>query len=202
MKTIQDLKPFVGKTLCGLLHRSWSNRQKREPIEFVVVKVARKYATFDSKNLFTDEKFSIDERSGDLVCGGTSIKWFETHEELDAFVDYQVFERLTIEKLRDVVLSYGKPKDRRTMERLGRALDIAVPGDIVEPVIVTSWDSLPPVVHADGCNYSTRVLAAQHNALKRQLFDAEYTRAVNQGAVHDEAIEWADKRVDATVKGV
>lgn len=202
MKTIQDLKPFVGKTLHGILHRSWSNRQKPTPIEFTVVKVARKYATLSGKSLHRDEKFSINERSGTLVCDGTSINWFETSEELDAFVDYQVFERLVNEKLRDTVLSYSNVKDRRTMERLGRALDIAVPGDVVEPVIVTSWDSLPHVVHAEGCNYSTRVLAAQHNALKRQLFDAEYTRACGQGAVHDEAIEWADKIVDATVKGV
>jgi hypothetical protein len=42
-----------------------------------------------------------------------------------------------------------------------------------EPTIVTSWDSMPPEVCADGEVFSTRVLAAQHKKADERVEELE-----------------------------
>lgn len=48
----------------------------------------------------------------------------------------------------------------------------------MEPKIVTSWDSMPAVVEAEGETYSTRVLANKYRMMERQIqWDADCTLA-------------------------
>jgi len=43
--------------------------------------------------------------------------------------------------------------------------------------IVTSWDSMPPEVYAEGQVYSTRVLAAQYKKMEEALREIYYLRS-------------------------
>lgn len=42
-----------------------------------------------------------------------------------------------------------------------------------EPIIVTSWDQMPPNVIGDGIEYSTRILCKQYNDAKENIAKLE-----------------------------
>lgn len=50
-----------------------------------------------------------------------------------------------------------------------------------EPTIVTSWDSMPPEVYAEGEIYSTRVLAAKYKEMEEAM--TNFVKRVEKGEV-------------------
>ena len=60
-----------------------------------------------------------------------------------------------------------------------------------EPIIVTSWDSMPPEVYAEGEVYSTRVLAAKYKKMENALKELKSRFALSPHIQHeiDEALK-------------